>query len=313
MLHQSTPFELGLAADLDTEAQRFINMWICNWHNLNIQGLATDVDDFRGGRIRLGGVLFEGQVQQIYWEAIGRYLRGYVHQTMKSWDASTVSYPYPQRRSSLDSTEGQLISFSSRVVSKATVTDRRLRGRGFPDNAPAYNSSKTLVEAKVEIARLAEAHRSLLGSDIRVSHNLNEPGMQYDVFISHASEDKSTLVNDLVYKLRARKVEVWYDAGSLEWGRSLRQQIDEGLVNSRFGVVVLSPSFLRKPWPKAELDGLLSMDMRGTSRILPIWHQLSYEQVLEVSPLMATRFARETAKSSVDELVEEIVELCRKH
>ena len=67
---------------------------------------------------------------------------------------------------------------------------------------------------------------------------------QYDVFISHASEDKADFVDAFVAALEARGLKVWYDKLSLVWGGSVRQQIDSGLANSRFGVVVLSPAFV---------------------------------------------------------------------
>lgn len=59
----------------------------------------------------------------------------------------------------------------------------------------------------------------------------------------HASEDKAALARPLAERLRAEHVEVWYDEFSLSVGDSLRRSIDRGLSQSRFGIVVLSPSF----------------------------------------------------------------------
>ena len=67
--------------------------------------------------------------------------------------------------------------------------------------------------------------------------------MNFDVFISHASEDKDDFVRELAEKLRLRRIEVWYDEHSLKIGDSLRQSIDLGLSKSRFGIVVLSKDF----------------------------------------------------------------------
>ena len=78
--------------------------------------------------------------------------------------------------------------------------------------------------------------------------------MPWDVFISHASEDKQAVVLPLAEALRKRGVSVWIDAAELQLGDSLSEKIDDGLAGSRFGVVILSPSFFGKQWPKRELD-----------------------------------------------------------
>lgn len=112
--------------------------------------------------------------------------------------------------------------------------------------------------------------------------------MQHDIFICHASEDKNELVRPLAAALRQQDVDVWYDEFSLKVGDSLRQSIDRGLAGSRFGAVVLSPSFFRKPWPQWELNGLVSrMLMESRRLILPIWHYVEIEDVTEFSPSLA--------------------------
>lgn len=113
----------------------------------------------------------------------------------------------------------------------------------------------------------------------------------YDVFISHASEDKEPFVEGLADRLRSEGISVWYDKFTLKWGDSLREQIDKGLNSSRFGIVVLSKAFFRKPWPKKELDGLFALEVSGKAKILPIWHDLSEEEVQEYSPMLAGRLA----------------------
>jgi hypothetical protein len=78
---------------------------------------------------------------------------------------------------------------------------------------------------------------------------LESGGEAYDVFISHASEDKDSVVRDLADALTAQGLRVWYDEFTLRIGDSLRQKIDRGLAASRVGLVVLSPSFISKGWP----------------------------------------------------------------
>ena len=62
----------------------------------------------------------------------------------------------------------------------------------------------------------------------------------FDVFISHASEDKDDFVRDLANSLQRHGLKVWYDEFTLRVGDSLRRSIENGLKNSSYGVVVLS-------------------------------------------------------------------------
>lgn len=89
-------------------------------------------------------------------------------------------------------------------------------------------------------------------------------------------------------------------------GDSLRRKIDAGIAGSRFGVVVLSPAFLRKSWPQYELDGLVTMQVSGKQSMLSIWHQITHSEVCQASPSLADKFARDTGETSIDDMAAEI-------
>ncbi|GGD58281.1 hypothetical protein GCM10010990_04540 [Croceicoccus mobilis] len=131
----------------------------------------------------------------------------------------------------------------------------------------------------------------------------------YDVFISHAWEDKDDFVRELAEKATAAGLRVWYDEFAMKWGDSLRQKIDEGLSGSYFGVAVLSPSFFAKQWTGYELDGLVERALSGEGRLLPIWHRLTKDDVAKAAPSLANRLALSTSLMSVDEIVRELVNL----
>ncbi|HEX8645155.1 MAG TPA: TIR domain-containing protein [Allosphingosinicella sp.] len=131
---------------------------------------------------------------------------------------------------------------------------------------------------------------------------------QYDFFISHASEDKEEFVRELANRLRTAGVEVWYDEFSMKLGDSLRRKIDQGLANSRFGLVILSTAFFEKEWPQKELDGLVALEVAGRSRILPIWHKVSKDEVAKFSPTLADKVALNTSILSIDEIVKHLVD-----
>jgi hypothetical protein len=119
---------------------------------------------------------------------------------------------------------------------------------------------------------------------------------RWDVFLSHASEDKEAVAMPLAKALQGAGVRVWLDQEQLRIGDSLRASIDEGLVKSRFGVVIISAAFLRKQWPARELNGLMAIEEDGHKVILPVWHGVTKTQVAEHSPILADRLAADTVR-----------------
>jgi len=79
-----------------------------------------------------------------------------------------------------------------------------------------------------------------------------------------------------------------------------------GIARSRFGIVVLSHAFFDKSWPQYELDGLVTMAVSGQQVILPLWHEISKDEVLRQSPSLADKVALRTSDYSVAEIADEI-------
>jgi hypothetical protein len=114
--------------------------------------------------------------------------------------------------------------------------------------------------AAVEPSALPTAKSAPLRSLSGIQHERppvlpDEDGETWDVFISHASEDKKTVAEPLADELRTRSLRVWLDKTELRIGDSLRRKIDYGLAHSTFGVVVLSKSFFAKGWPSMSWTG----------------------------------------------------------
>jgi hypothetical protein len=120
--------------------------------------------------------------------------------------------------------------------------------------------------------------------------------MTWDVFICHASEDKEAVARPLAVLLERAGARVWLDASTLTLGDSLSQKIDNGLANSHYGVVILSKSFFAKAWPARELSGLVQREIRGRKVILPVWHEIDHEFILQFSPTLADKLAISTSK-----------------
>src|SRR5258708_32744647 len=113
--------------------------------------------------------------------------------------------------------------------------------------------------------------------------------MLWDVFISHAGEDKAEVARPLAETLKTAGLRVWLDENELRLGDSLRGKIDHGLAHSLFGVVILSPSFFAKHWPQQELNGLAALESSSRKVLLPVWHGVDQEFVARFAPMLADR------------------------
>ena len=120
---------------------------------------------------------------------------------------------------------------------------------------------------------------------------MTDTDKSWDIFISHASEDKDEFVRPLATALRNLGLEVWYDEFSLHLGDSLSRSLDKGLANSKYGAVVISPNFIRKKWTEYELRGLINREIYQERVILPIWHHVTHQDVMKFSPPLADKIA----------------------
>jgi len=80
-----------------------------------------------------------------------------------------------------------------------------------------------------------------------------EQEYRYDLFLSHASEDKDWC-EKLAERLRDQGVRVWFDGWELQPGDNLMARINDGIKRSRKMVAVFSRSYFKdaKVWTRAE-------------------------------------------------------------
>jgi hypothetical protein len=199
---------------------------------------------------------------------------------------------------SLQGSAEQLKSDIQQLVT--TLIERRKQERG--------THSQIIAGLKIPVrqAPAITPTSSPTSSAPRTTRN-NKPEGEWDVFISHASEDKDAIATPLAEALRAKGLRIWYDDFSLRLGDSLRQSIDRGLARSRFGVVILSGYFFGKHWPQQELNGLATREVNGEKVILPVWHGVGFTEVRNYSVTLADRLAVQT-KDGLAHVVEKIME-----
>ncbi len=204
-----------------------------------------------------------------------------------------------------------------KLVHKQIITKTRRNGDTAyeRDNFYYVNLAKILREAD-QSARLT---RSSGGTDRTVRTTTTRrprtvrirrqpQRISYDVFLSHASDDKSAIATPLYKALTRARISVWYDQSVLTIGDSLRRRIDDGLGRCRFGIVILSPKFFSKDWPQRELDGLVAREnASGQKAILPVWHRITKSQVANFSPMLADRLAG-NSKEGIPSLVRRLKE-----
>jgi len=73
----------------------------------------------------------------------------------------------------------------------------------------------------------------------------------------------------------------------------------------------LSKAFLNKGWTNYELDGLVTKAINGDQILLPIWHNISKQEVINYSPSLADKLARNTAMHTVEEIAQEFGDVIR--
>ncbi|MFC0188197.1 TIR domain-containing protein [Fictibacillus aquaticus] len=133
--------------------------------------------------------------------------------------------------------------------------------------------------------------------------------IQYDVFISHSTNDKESIVSELSNLLESKGYTVFEDVKVFKIGDSISRKINDGIIHSKFGVVVLSPSFIKSAWATYEFTGFLMREMSENKKvILPIWHDITKEEVSQFNPTLLDKFSLSTDKHSVEEIANLIAE-----
>jgi hypothetical protein len=162
------------------------------------------------------------------------------------------------------------------------------------------------ITKELEIQKRLSSELDIKGKKMALNENV-----EYDIFISHAWEDKEDFVRPLAEELEKMGFRVWYDEITLKVGDSLREKIDQGLSNSRYGTVILSSSFFSKNWTQYELNAMVAREMDGHKMILPIWHKVSKSEVLKFSPTLADKVALNSSLNSVEEIAQQLSEVLK--
>lgn len=209
----------------------------------------------------------------------------------------------------------KIAEYQKKIADKSIELGRKKQDLRKSEEAEIKKQNQQQEDFQKNLQRKIDEQKTQL--DLLINQNYSskkitgdvEVNKEYDFFISHASEDKDEIVRSLADSLRENGFEVWYDEFELKIGDSLRKKIDVGLTNSRFGIVIISPSFVKKNWTEYELNGMVAKEMNGRKVILPIWHKISKDEVLKFSPTLADKMALNTSIHSTEDIVNALKEL----
>ncbi len=158
----------------------------------------------------------------------------------------------------------------------------------------------TVVYTPAEIRTLTPVREN-------IEKRSNLPDLR-DVFLCHAWDDRKEAAKELHDLLELKGVSVWFSEKDVLLGSSLMREIDRGLVKSRVGIVLVTPSFLNRIKGEGiadkELSALLARDL-----LVPIIHNTTYEELREVSPLLGSRSGLSTIEESLSEIADKLAEL----
>lgn len=235
-------------------------------------------------------------------------------QISKTTSVSTISSKTREiQRATEDMIKSQKnqATINKKIISKEAELIKKdsqlIKEQGYEEKKRQQSQLKREQEIERRYLNMLENIKSEANQAISSPQYTSIENKEYDVFISHAWEDKEDFVRPLAEALINENIKVWYDETSIKWGASIRQSIDNGLAHSRFGIVVISATFLEKYWTNYEVDGLFQKEaLNGTSILLPIWHKVTKNEVLNKSSTLAGRNALNTAMFSIDEIVEEV-------
>lgn len=165
----------------------------------------------------------------------------------------------------------------------------------------------------------ASTNEEYINSHSEMSNKLNELTMdvkqsvlekefiEFDVFLSHSSLDKDIFASELSEKLSNLGLKVFEDVKVFKIGQSQTDMMNLGILNSRFVVVFLSSNFIKSGWSQYEFKSFLNREISEKKVIiLPVWHEVSVDEVRQYNPYLVDKFALDTQRFSIDEIVDHI-------
>lgn len=158
----------------------------------------------------------------------------------------------------------------------------------------------TLTYTTTERQFLGTVRDTVAEDDLRTDRNR-------DLFLCHAWADRRHAARELFDALVEIGVDAWFSEEDVDLGSNLPRELDRGIRSSRLGVVLVTPAMMmalrQGGFADKELGALLA-----TNRVIPVLHDVTYDELRHESPLLAARSGLSTAGSSLAEIAEKIAD-----
>jgi hypothetical protein len=192
-------------------------------------------------------------------------------------------------------------SYSSPVYSPYSSSVRSSSSSGQPRTKARWSSvGSSILYTPAEIRTLTPVREN-------IEKRSDLPDLR-DVFLCHAWDDRKDTAKELHDLLESKGVSVWFSEKDVLLGSSLLREIDKGLAKSRVGIVLVTPSFLKRVKGEGiadkELSALLARDL-----LVPIVHNTTFDDLREVSPLLGSRSGLNTIEDSMVDIADKLAEL----
>ncbi len=204
----------------------------------------------------------------------------------------------------------EILDWPKKIVVQAGIGGEMKDGRDLVFTGQIYLYSERPVPDELITQLSSEADAIGHRLAFRSNNYMNERNKweKPKAFISHDSRDKQNIAEPLALQLQKFFCPVWFDKFSLQVGDSLRESIERGLKECPKCIFVLTPNFLSNGgWSKREYDSIFTRELIEQQKvILPVWYNVSVEDVYKYSPMLADRFGAQWSEG-VEEVARQLV------
>lgn len=192
-------------------------------------------------------------------------------------------------------------SYSSPSASTYSSSGSSGSGRGGSSRPRWSKAGSSLIYTTAQVQSLTRIRETV---ELRATQ---QPDLR-DVFLCHAWGDRKGAAKELHDLLVKAGVKVWFSENDLELGVPMMRAIDKGLANSRIGLVLVTPALLAALPREGVADKELAV-LLMRNQLVPIVHNTTYEALLNVSPMLASRSGLSTSEDTMAEVAAKIAEL----
>ncbi|MCM3411752.1 MULTISPECIES: TIR domain-containing protein [Bacillaceae] len=198
-------------------------------------------------------------------------------------------------------------------IRKNTESMNRYKGRLAKEQEKQFKTMLKSMESQANtnleyLNSYSEMSEKLNELSLDIKHSVKDKEIiEFDVFLSHSSLDKDIFVSELSENLSNKGLKVFEDVKVFKIGQSQTDMMNMGILNSRFVVIFLSKNFIDSGWSQYEFKSFLNREINEKRVIiLPIWHEVSVDDVRQYNPYIVDKYAFNTSKQTLDEMVNQI-------